>query len=406
MRSSLYVLMVTSVFASTSVHAIAIKQLIVDSDIAVVTHEEADQLKIGNLLLASHEGKHCQMEIRSVEQLTATVSLGKCSFKNELRIGQELEVALFKAEPKVEEVAKVGPAKAPRSAFDISTAPNEGKSRLFLGYNTYESNTVTKVGSAILASSSSKTGMVGIQYAYGISDLLSLGFSETVLISEETTTKYGSASTRNGQKDNINSDGWGDPTIYLGYRVVDSKAEPFYNLDVNFGYLTKTHDAKSGTVNSKGVYGRGGTGFTLEMILSTQKAVANFGVYGKLQKYNTRVTKGSTSDSETKGGDQTILGVTGQYEPNERFALRGNFEIVSIQGATVSSGTSDIDIDSYSASLATISLHHALGSPQLIGALGYTLTSAYSAGAKAGTTKLLSEADSIGALRLGLDANF
>lgn len=169
-------------------------------------------------------------------------------------------------------------------------------------------------------------------------------------IKAEDTTKYGPASTKNGQSETEKSKGLGDVDLRFKWRIFDQKKKGS-DIDIKISVSPKTGSAESASTTKEGNNFRGGTNYSFG------------GEVGKKFK-SIQISGGADLDFTGKSStkllsDNTMTDVTSykslslyatvQLQPNEKFFI--NAGVYHIGGsdfsATNDGTTTKYDVDSY-----------------------------------------------------------
>lgn len=382
-----------------------IKQLVPDADIAVVELAEGHELKTGTVFLASYEGKQCRLQVKSLNSKSATVSLSRCPFKESLRIGQTVEVALYE-ENVQDQNPPVGSSREPRSLFDLSVFPQKHQSYISAGYSSSETSSKIEIGNSLISKNDMKVRRLDYDIRYGLSDSLALGIAGSALIESENIFNYGPASTKNGQTERLSSGGLGDPTVLLGYRVLESSTAPYFNADVAFGYMMKLQEAKSATATSSGNDGRGGDGYYVKAHLSNRKEGKALGLFVEMQRLNRRMRKDPTGETEFTGGDSTVIGFQAQVEPTSNLALLGEASLMTIQMSQSRSGATLIESASLSTTGLKLGIKYFIQQERAIGYINVLNQPSFSYPITVGANKAFHGVDSSTRIELGVSVLF
>jgi hypothetical protein len=316
-----------------------IKQLVVGEQFAVAELTSAEQVSKPYFLLSTFQGKQCQLKVLSLQGNFVKVSTKECPFKDQLTIGQALEMPLInepiiekKEEPPVVIVPPAVPTKvaqeeqAPenlkRSITDLHYLPYEGQSQFSFSAASMRHKEDITVSGANFGTAKYNYQTGNLFYAYGLSDRMAIGVSEDIVYVNEEAVVYGPASgSLNGETPTFQSDGIADPTIGLDFRLLEQSQTRGINFDIRASYLTKFQEAKGATRTENGNAARGGDGISMDFILSRNIGRNSVKVAVNRTSYGTRTRTSGTTKAETTGGNSTQVDLAVQSEITSRFVL-------------------------------------------------------------------------------------
>ncbi len=164
----------------------------------------------------------------------------------------------------------------------------------------------------------------------------------------EDSTKYGAASTLNGQTLKTNSKGLGDLGLNFKWRIIE-QSKMGVNLDITGNISPKTGDNDTASTTIDGNNFRGGTTYGIGAELGRKLKSVQLSGEIDIKRNGTRELKSPTSTTDVSSFTEFSVGASVQLQPNDKFFLNAGISYFSIEDySTKESGTTTTyDLDPY-----------------------------------------------------------
>ena len=328
-----------------------VKQILTEENKAAIQLEAEGGANAGDILLAtSADGKNCPLKVQSVNGTAAVVDLSKCTFKDQIKVGDHLEKSLIPASPSLPSTPAAPIVNEHLDSNEFGDlgylVPTGAVVATFGAQYSQSKTTVDLLTAPFFETKSSGTDFV-YNIAYGIVDRWSLILDGRYNFQSGSDTSYFSGSTLNGTSEHTDSSGPSEPNLEFQYRAVEEKTSGF-NLDLLLGYSPKLITSKSATKTDKGNNGRGGDLITLSASAEKKMRVLEIAGSVEVRKYGKETTANATTGSESNADEHTNVNLTliGRYSLNERFHILGGLEDSMYSSITVKS-SSTTQVSSY-----------------------------------------------------------
>lgn len=300
-------------------------------------------IEIGAEYLATLESKRqCSLEVLDVNGVNVTLKIENCLEGDVIQAGMSLERSLLpKALASAKVQAAVNPAGDDRSTrqapvvksepsarsaaeqayeprfYDLSFMPSAGR---FVFSPYVDRSTIKETVSALgqTAVAYEKIAVSGgFQVDYGVSDKVRFGLELKHSLSSQMDETYGPASgSLNGTASTYVYKGLYDPQISIEYKALDQATSPM-NGFVGIAVKPSFIENKMANTNSDGTNGTGGNDIVLAGRLTQESYGFGFELGSSFRYRDQRVTKTTTEDRNTTGGDvfEVYSRLQGKFSP-------------------------------------------------------------------------------------------
>ena len=229
-----------------------------------------------------------------------------------------------------------------RSANDLMYLPNEGGFSVEAEFSSVSDETEVTFENRNYSSSDGSSSTLDFGITYGVNNSTSVQVAAEYEFKNEDETKYGPASTSNGETEKEKSKGISDPKLTIKNRIIEQDATS-PNIDLSLFFSPKTGDSESASTTKEGNNLRGSHLFGFQADIGKKydrfqvKASLEFEYYGDTKTKS--LSDGTTT--KTDSSQNWTLDLEGQLHLTNNLFTRAaiGFGFFGDQEATTSDGT-------------------------------------------------------------------
>jgi len=200
-----------------------------------------------------------------------------------------------------------------RKATDLILFPEAKKTILDANYQSQSNEYVWRYEGEDYANIETTTNSLNLRGLYAINDKIAVGATVSRVIKGKSTLKYGSASTKDGEKLNRESSGFRDVVLEAVYRVMDVSRDRY---DMNVGVLLSPgiREAKDPSESKDGNAANGGNEYSLFLKWGRRNLGNQWSVGFQLNNFGESKSKDASTKDVTKTDSYSTIEINGDFQ--------------------------------------------------------------------------------------------